>query len=115
MQNQGGQDKKKKDRLKTKKKKQKQRKNKCTFHNVPECNSFLGPRQFVVELKNKRCKETNKIKKLQACRSVREINYLTKRWRQPFMYLSNTFEIDVCLKPFKAICVFLRAYTFINL
>lgn len=78
MQNQGGQDK-KKDRLKTKKKKQKQRKNKCTFHNVPECNSFLGPRQFVVELKNKRCKETNKIKKLQACRSVREINYLTKR------------------------------------
>lgn len=78
MQNQGGQDKKKKDRLKTKKK-NKNRKNKCTFHNVPECNSFLGPRQFVVELKNKRCKETNKIKKLQACRSVREINYLTKR------------------------------------
>lgn len=114
MQNQGGQDK-KKGQIKNKKKKQKQRKNKCTFHNVPECNSFLGPRQFVVELKNKRCKETNKIKKLQACRSVREINYLTKRWRQPFMYLSNTFEIDVCLKPFKAICVFLRAYTFINL
>ena len=73
----------KKDRLREKKtktkKKQIQRKNKCTFHNVPECNSFLGPRQFVVELKNKRCKETNKIKKLQACRSVREINYLTKR------------------------------------
>ena len=78
MQNQGGQDK-KKGQIKNKKKKQKQRKNKCTFHNVPECNSFLGPRQFVVELKNKRCKETNKIKKLQACRSVREINYLTKR------------------------------------
>ena len=77
MQNQGGQDK-KKGQIK-KKNKQKQRKNKCTFHNVPECNSFLGPRQFVVELKNKRCKETNKIKKLQACRSVREINYLTKR------------------------------------
>ena len=78
MQNQDGQDK-KKGQIKNKKKKQKQRKNKCTFHNVPECNSFLGPRQFVVELKNKRCKETNKIKKLQACRSVREINYLTKR------------------------------------
>ena len=63
MQNQGGQDKKKKD-IKNKKK-NKNRKNKCTFHNVPECNSFLGPRQFVVELKNKRYQETNKIKKLE--------------------------------------------------